>query len=115
MFRTLSAALVIVTALLLGSTSARAGEYDNYDRTVTFRNFSYVDIVAIYISNVGSNSWGSNLLRRNQYVGARSEVDVDLDDGTGYCRFDIKVVFRDGTVAIKQGMNACTVGVLNIN
>jgi hypothetical protein len=61
-----------------------------------------------YASNVDRQVWeedvlGSHVLEPGQ------EVNVDIDDGTGYCRFDLKAVF-DGIEApvVRHNLDVCS-------
>jgi hypothetical protein len=36
-------------------------------------------------------------------------VLVDIDDAKGYCRFDIRTVFDDGTSSTRRDIDVCTV------
>ena len=37
-------------------------------------------------------------------------VNVNIDDGTGKCRFDFKAVFQNGQELVRKNINVCEVG-----
>ena len=67
-----------------------------FDRRIELTNNTRMAIVEIQIAQVGTGRWEGDLLGDDILLPAQS-VLVDIDDGKGYCRFDIKTVFDDGT------------------
>ena len=100
--------IVTVTALLTGlmSSAALAQSWDGYDRTVYVINNTSETLMAFYASNVGQNSWNYGLLGAG-VVYPGHYVKTYIDDGTGYCRYDLKAVFSDGSTATQWGYNVC--------
>jgi hypothetical protein len=102
----------VVTAIAFsGSFLTLAGAFaqdDGLDREVFLNNRSDSTIVAFYASNVGTNSWEENILDGNE-VDPGYRVHINLDDGSGYCRFDVKTVFADGTYVVRHDVNVCAV------
>lgn len=88
----------------VGVTEAQA-----YDRRVNIINNSAYDIREFYASNVGTNSWEEDILGRD-ILPSGYEVVVNIDDRTGYCKYDFRAVFEDGEVVISEGVNVCEVG-----
>ncbi|MBI1218387.1 MAG: hypothetical protein GC186_07545 [Rhodobacteraceae bacterium] len=84
------------------------------DRHVKVVNKTGVTMVSLYGSNVGSDSWEEDILGGDELRSGQS-VNVNFDDGTGYCKYDLKAVFADGDKVIKRGINVCTVGTWTIN
>jgi hypothetical protein len=79
------------------------------DRRVTIINDTNFDIVEFYGSQVDAKTWeedvlGSDILR------AGASVDINFDDGTGYCMFDFRAIFDDGDELIRKNINVCEVG-----
>jgi hypothetical protein len=99
---------IAVTALLTGliSSAVFARSWDGYDRTVYVINSTSETLMAFYASNVGQNSWHHDLLGAG-VVYPGNYVRAYLDDGTGYCRYDLKAVFSDGSTATRLGYNVC--------
>lgn len=95
-----SAALALAT-LAIGVVDAAA-----LDRRVRIVNDSSYDIVEFYASNKGSKSWEEDILGRN-ILPAGHNVVINIDDGSGYCKFDFLAVFEDGDELIKYDQNVC--------
>jgi len=110
----------ILTVLGLGAAPAANAANGNgqsttdYDRQMDIVNHSDEAIVSFYASNVGNSSWGPDLL--GDYVlDPGDSTPLDLDDGTGYCRFDFKTVMDDGTTVIRRDVDVCTVASYTID
>ena len=98
-------ALIAVGAIsgLLLTTAAKA-----YNRDVEIINQSDQAILEFHASNVGENRWGPDLLG-SSYLAPGDVAYVDLDDGTGYCRFDFLTVMEDRTSVVRPRVNVCEV------
>ncbi len=97
-------ALVAVTAMPVSAQ----------DRHVKVVNKTGVTMTGLYGSNVGSDSWEEDILG-SDVLESGTSVNVNFDDGTGYCKYDLKAVFEDGDSVVKRGVNVCTVGTWTIN
>lgn len=75
-------------------------------RTVTVHNKSKDAMVAFYASNTGTSSWEEDILGAD-VLGPGESLDVDIDDGTGACRFDLRADFHDGSNAIQEKFDVC--------
>jgi hypothetical protein len=89
-------------AVLISAT----GTASALDRKVRISNSSDYDIVEFYASNTGRNNWEEDILGAD-ILPSGSSVMVNIDDGSGYCRFDFKAVFEDGDEAISSNNNVC--------
>lgn len=76
------------------------------DRRVRINNESSYDIVEFYASNTGSRSWEEDILGRNILPAGHSVV-INIDDGTGYCKYDFLAVFEDGDEVVSADNNVC--------
>jgi hypothetical protein len=65
-------------------------------------------IVEVYAAPVGTGRWRLDLLG-DEILPPANSVLVNMDDGAGYCRFDFKTVFDDGTTLIRRDINVCEV------
>jgi hypothetical protein len=107
MFKSLRLSLAVAGAISVLSL-ANGAYATEYDRHVDIVNRSDRDIVEFHASNVGRPGWGPDLL--GSYVLSPGDVErLNLDDGTGYCRFDFKSIMEDGTPVIRWGLNVCEV------
>lgn len=104
--KTISAALALAI-LSLGVVNAAA-----LDRRVQINNKSSYDIVEFYASNTGSRSWEEDILGRN-ILPAGNSVVINIDDGSGYCKYDFLAVFEDGEQVTSSGNNVCELSQFN--
>lgn len=82
--------------------------YSSANRNVTIVNASGMTITNFYGSNAGSNSWEEDILGTST-LASGSSANINFDDGSGYCTFDFKVVFSDGTVGVENGIDVCQI------
>ena len=92
---------VVLALLALGAVEAAAIE-----RRVRIVNKTSYDIVEFYASNKGSKSWEEDILGRN-ILPAGNSVVINIDDGSGYCKFDFLAVFDDGEELTTYDNNVC--------
>ena len=97
-------ALWSVVALVL--LTCTIGQAAALDRRVQINNTSSYDIVEFYASNTGSKSWEEDILGRN-ILPAGSSVVINIDDGSGYCKYDFLAVFSDGQQVQSGDNNVC--------
>jgi hypothetical protein len=84
------------------------------DRKVTIVNNSGFTISYFYGSNVGTTFWEEDLLS-SDVLSNGATVDVNFDDTTGYCRFDLRAIFDDGTELVRKDVNVCEIKTFTIN
>jgi len=97
---------MIAGAALFGMTAVSVA--DTYDRHVELDNQSDSTITQFFASNVGTDNWQEDVL--GSYVLPPGyHVRINLDDGTGYCHFDFKTIFRDGSTVVRHDINVCAV------
>jgi hypothetical protein len=95
-----------LAAFLLALTAVQALAYD---RHVDIVNNSSYTIVEFYASSTGVKSWQEDILG-SDVLQSGQQVRVNVDDGTGYCKYDFKAVYEDGDESISQGVNVCEIG-----
>lgn len=98
-------AILIGTSLGLGSAAVDA---QGYDRRIRINNFTSEPLRELYASNVGTDDWEEDIFG-NGILRPGGSVVVDLYDGSGYCKFDLKAVFSSGEVVVKRRVNICEV------
>ncbi|MDB5623084.1 MAG: hypothetical protein JWR39_1647 [Devosia sp.] len=76
------------------------------DRRVQINNKTSYDIVRFHASNTGTRSWEEDVLGKDILRSGES-VLVNIDDGTGYCRYDFLAVFDDGDEVVSSDNNVC--------
>jgi hypothetical protein len=92
----LLAATAAVALLLGGSSAALAQSRDGQNRWMTVNNYSYNGTaINIYIIPAGANCcWSHDLLGASVIPPGRS-FNVNFDNGTGACVFDIRITSED--------------------
>jgi len=78
------------------------------DRQVRIVNDTSLEIVALYGARSGAST-PRNILGEAT-IPSRSAIDVDFDDGSGYCMYDFRAVFDDGSALSRDDVNVCEVG-----
>jgi hypothetical protein len=82
------------------------------DRRVRINNKSSYDIIEFYASNTGSRSWEEDILGRD-ILPSGSSVVINIDDGSGYCKYDFMAVFEDGDEVVSNDNNVCELSDFN--
>src|SRR5262245_241098 len=84
------------------------------NRWVRVCNNSGTTVRELYGSRASTNSWEEDVLHE-KVLPARSCINVNWNDGTGACVFDIKAVFDNGrSPYVVYGVNICRVSDLSI-
>ncbi len=99
--------LLTTATALLGMAVAGAAQADTCCHALELINHAHAPVAAFFVSTAGGNLAVTNLLegsnlQQNHYV------ELDLTDTTGYCRFDFKAVYADGTSEVRRNVDACT-------
>jgi hypothetical protein len=99
--RTALTVTAVAIPAVLGSAQAFA-----FDRHIVLINHSHQTITEFHASNVASTSWEEDILG-DSVVRPGGAVRINLDDRTGYCRFDFKTVTESGDAVVRRGVNVC--------
>jgi hypothetical protein len=73
----------LALALLAASTMSASA----LDRRVQINNRTSYDIVEFYASNTGTSNWEEDILGSG-ILPSGSSVMINIDDGSGYCKYD---------------------------
>lgn len=76
------------------------------DRRVEVFNDSGVTVREFYASNVSRSTWEEDILGRNVLPPGRA-VMINIDDGSGACRFDFRAVLDDGRRIEQRNIDVC--------
>lgn len=108
--------LLAISGLALAACDTGTTTYSSasYDRNVLVVNASPLTVTNFYGSNAGADSWQEDILGAD-VLPAGSSVYVNMDDGSGYCTFDFKAIFADGTSAVEYGIDVCATSQVTIN
>ena len=105
------AMVILVAAAGLAASVSFASAFD---RHVVIVNKTSYSITEFYASSVGVDDWQEDILGEDVLKHGKS-VSVNVDDGTGYCKYDFRAVFDDGSETVKKGVNVCEVGKFTFN
>ena len=94
---------MLAFALLVAGTAAHAA-----DRRVEIVNKTGMPLTHFYASNSGTSSWEEDILGRD-VVADGDSVTININDGTGACKFDFKAVFESGASLEKGGIDVCQI------
>jgi len=94
-----------ITVTALAGTNAAVAA----DRKVKVVNKTKTAIFAFYASRTSTNDWEEDILGDDVIMPGESMV-IDIDDGTGACRFDFKGEFEDGDEVVKSNVDVCKIG-----
>jgi len=103
----------IVASLALVFLAAGVMNASALDRRVKINNTSSYDIIEFYASNTGTDSWEEDILGEDILPSGQS-VMVNIDDGSGYCKFDFLAVFEDGDQVVQPDNNVCEISTFTI-
>lgn len=103
---------IISAALALAILALGVADAAALDRRVRINNYTSYDIIEFYASNKGTRSWEEDILGRN-ILPAGSSVVINIDDGSGYCKYDFLAVFEDGEELVKYDNNVCELSQFN--
>lgn len=109
MIRT-AALAALASALFLGA----AAPVSALDRRVRIVNETGFAIVRFFGSNTGTDDWQEDILGEDVLPSGASVI-INFDDGTGYCKYDLRAVFDDGDVVTQTDVNICEVGSFTFN
>ncbi len=97
--------LTLAAVTLAASTLSAAA----VDRHLRIHNDTGVTLYRFYSTNSGSKHWGNDVMGRST-LNSGASMRLNFDNPDGYCEFDFKAEFEDGTVLQRARVNVCTTG-----
>lgn len=100
----------ILTALTVSGflTASAFSAAHAANRHVDIVNDTGMTMAEFYASATGTDDWEEDILGSDTL--ASGEVfDIDIDDGSGACKFDFKAVFTDGSSHVRRAVNVCSI------
>ena len=94
-----------LAAMVLAGTATVASATDY---RVRIHNDTGYTLYKFYSTNSGAKKWGSDVLR-NTTLANGAAVTLNFANDDGYCVFDFRAVFEDGTELQRGGVNVCEV------
>ena len=104
--------LLLASTLLMACTTANTPASAE-DRRVKLINESSMTIVEFHASNVGRSGFEEDILGK-RVVGPGQSIVINLDDGSGYCKFDFLTVMRTGQKIVKRNIDVCQISTYRI-
>lgn len=98
----------LTVAFLLATTALSPSMAEAADRRVEVVNASSREMREFYASNVKRGSWEEDILGEDVLPPGRS-ITIDIDDGTGACRFDFLAVLDGGRKVEQRNVNVCEI------
>lgn len=96
------------SALAIFAVSLLTMPVEAVDRRVRIHNETGLTMVKFYSTNSGATKWGSDVLG-NSVLEPGGSIRLNFDNNEGYCNFDFRAVFEDGTDAQRGGINVCEI------
>src|SRR5216683_2224634 len=96
--------LIAFCLLSLGAVQAQ----DGHDRHVQVINNTSDTLRSFYASNVNRPMWEEDILGY-RVLGPGGVVDIDIDDGTNHCFYDLKAVFANEGAVVRRNVNVCRI------
>lgn len=96
--------MTIAAATLFSATQAMA-----VDRHVRIHNDTGVTLYRFYSTNSNHPKWGKDVMGSST-LPSGSSMRLNFDNAQGYCLFDFKAVFEDGSELVRQNVNVCEIG-----
>jgi hypothetical protein len=78
------------------------------DYHVTIHNDTGYTLYKFYSTNSGSKRWGSDVLGSGTLENG-SSMRLNFDNNEGYCLFDFRAVFEDGSELQRGNVNVCEI------
>jgi hypothetical protein len=83
------------------------------DRKVELVNASRTTIVEFHASNTDRASYEEDILGKDVLEPGQS-ITIDIDDGTGACKFDFLTVMQGGRKIERRGVDVCEISTYTI-
>lgn len=91
-------------ALAFVATFFSAAQAQN--RVVAIINDTGVTMTHFYATNRDQRDWGRDWFG-NSVLPSGNSVNLNINDGTGYCIYDLRALFADGDEVTRYGFNVC--------
>jgi hypothetical protein len=96
----------LIAAGFLAASAFTAASAAN--RKVDIVNDTGLTMSEFYASNTGADDWEEDILGSDT-LDVGDTFEIDIDDGTGACKFDFKAVFTNGTSLVQRAINVCSI------
>lgn len=93
---------------MLAAATLLTGAAHAADRHVDIINKTGMTLTKFYASSTGTRSWEEDILGRDTLDDGET-ITININDGTGACKFDFKAVFENGQSIEKGAIDVCTI------
>ncbi len=100
---------VLRVALAAAFVSAAATPVLAVDRNVRIHNETGLTLYRFYSTNSGSPKWGKDVMGSST-LAPGGVMNMNFDNKYGYCEFDFRAIFEDGTELTRANVNVCEIG-----
>ena len=76
------------------------------DMRVRIHNDTGITLYRFFSTNTGSTRWGKDVMGSTT-LASGSSMKLNFANKDGYCLFDFRAIFSDGTELTRQGVNVC--------
>lgn len=76
------------------------------DRRVRIHNDTGLTLYRFYSTQSGTSKWGSDVMGSSTLPSGRA-MTMNFDNAKGYCLFDFRAIFEDGTELTRGNVNVC--------
>ncbi|MCF1709178.1 hypothetical protein L0V05_10150 [Tabrizicola sp. J26] len=97
------ATLAVAVTLTLASPALAV------DRNVRIHNETGLTLYRFYSTNSGSPKWGKDVMGSST-LPPGGVMNMNFDNKYGYCEFDFRAIFEDGTELTRGNVNVCEIG-----
>ena len=104
---TLRASLRLMAAA--AALAATAGAAMATDYRVRIHNDTGYTLYKFYSTNSGAKKWGRDVLGSKTLANGAA-MTLNFDNSEGYCLFDFRAIFEDGTELTRGEVNVCEIG-----
>lgn len=91
-----------------GIDFAPSADAQQLNRRVRIINNTSYTMISFQASNIRRRTWEEDMLGRSVIRPGGSFV-ANINDGTGFCMFDLRARFVGGRQAVRRNVNVCSV------
>lgn len=102
-----------LAAIALASLATTANAQDVRNRWIEFHNTTGTTAYYVYATNTADDDWGSDWLGAD-VIRPDETYSLNMNDGTGACRFDIKVVYANQAEQTLMDVNVCAISHIDL-
>ncbi|WP_430911855.1 hypothetical protein [Methylobacterium sp. sgz302541] len=97
-----------LTAAALAMAALVAVPADAANRHVDIVNKTGLSMHHFYASVTGTDDWEEDILGKDTIEDGET-FDINIDDGSGKCKYDFKAVFENGKSLVRNNVNVCSI------